>query len=214
MKFGKKEKVLLICGIILFAIIILGAALLNFIKNFNSYFPPKIKTNNDEIVEINTYIKKNYYYAKKNKNVKISYKKYKNNGLDTYVFKTITDHGKNGKSEFYTVYNIDTENDKIIDNLTIYEKFDIFKDEIEAIILNKLEEYMNEEIKEEVISKCSFEEYVRKYRRIDIDLFEDYYYLSVENNKLYVYLNMNSTGFIYQDYSYFKEKKYQKIEVK
>lgn len=164
---------------------------------------PQIDYDTEEIVEINNDIKQLYQEASEDENTTITYDRYSDNNYLSIVFKIkVYDSNFNNQVIFYSSYVVDRNTKSVLTNEEIMNIFGYNFEKIEQLIDNRLYDYYQDEVSKNYINKseCDFNCYKLNYREIQ-DLSERYT-LSIENNKLVIYIDLNSSPTV-SDLKYF-----------
>lgn len=164
---------------------------------------PQIDYDTEEIVEINNDIKQLYQEASEDENTTITYDRYSDNNYLSIVFKIkVYDSNFNNQVIFYSSYVVDRNTKSVLTNEEIMNIFGYNFEKIEQLIDNRLYDYYQDEVSKNYIdqNECDFNCYKLNYREIQ-DLSERYT-LSIEKNKLVIYIDLNSSPTI-SDLKYF-----------
>lgn len=206
MKELKEDQKLIVKIIIALFIITLIIVIIYKFNTFENTSIPKLNYDSEEISKLNSYISSLYESVNENENMKISYKKYNSGEYISLVFKVTTLNTNGIDAKKYIVSIVDKNTLTVLDKEEIATIFGYDLSYINGKIRLQLRNFYNEEVDKEYIdsNECNFECYLSNYRKIDD--FDDFYYLSIENNKLIAYLKLNNS--IYDaDIKYFDKIK-------
>lgn len=217
MKFGKKEKITLVVGIIALVLILLIATIVKYIGVnkkiiFESEGIPKINIDKDESLTINNIIESLYQKSIEN-DMDFEYKIYDNDRYVSLVITTlVNDNEYNQNRPYYISYVIDKKTKKILSKGEISQLFNYTVDRITEIINNKFRKYYNDEIKLGYISStnCDYENcYLHEAR--DIESIENNYILYIKDENLFGYVEFR-TNSKYNDLKYFENLEPYELE--
>jgi len=206
MKNLKKDQKLIVYVIIALSIITLLLIVIYKINTFENTSMPKLNYESEDVIKLNNYIASLYESVKENEDMKISYKKYNSDKYVSLVFKINIENKKGIDAKKYIVSVVDKNNLTVLEKSEIANIFGYDLSYINQKIKQQLRKFYNDEVKEDFINsnECNFECYLSSYRKIEN--IEDFYYLSIEKDKLVAYLKINNS-INEKDIKYFDELK-------
>ena len=211
MKFGKKEKKLLIVCISFLVLIIIFGIIINHKEKSKK---PNIPYNTDESEIIQSAIDEIYKGYQTKDNV-ITYMDFKSDNIYSVLI-IIKDKSNLGDYMIptYISYNYDPTNDIIISNEKLASMYGYTLDQIHDKIETRFKTWYNDESKQGYVDnhECDFDEcYLSFYRDIKS---LDNYALFVKDNKLYAYIGFDINS-LTDDIEYFNnlDYDYYKIEI-